>query len=205
MTDQSPQTRALDLYLSILEELKGRIACINLILTSSTGLPERPAIELGYLQLRMMCELTAVGCIVVHGGVEGVNGLRKIWAADEIMKRLEKLHPDFYPHPILLSFPKPGHVHADTVTDGFLKKDELIRLVGLCGDVLHRGSLKNFLSPNTTLDRGLDGVREWGQKLVTLLSQHRIGLVGGTENPVCVLQDGFGRVSVNRTEKIRDL
>jgi hypothetical protein len=112
------------------------------------------------------------------------------------MKRLEKLHPDFYPHPMVFTFPKPGHVHLENVQAEFLKRDELIRLVGITGDVLHRGSLKNLVSPNQVLLQGFDGVRQWGQKLVTLLSQHRIGLLGGNAHFVCALADAQGNVNV---------
>src|SRR6266850_2561007 len=93
------QIEAMKLYVAILEETKVRIDCINTALNGRTTLPERSAVEFCYLQLRMLCELIAVGCLVVHGDIEGTKGLRKAWAADEIMKRLEKLHPDFYPHP----------------------------------------------------------------------------------------------------------
>jgi hypothetical protein len=180
-----------------LEETKIRIDCINTALSGRTNLPERGATEFCYLQLRMLCELIALGCLVVHGDIEGTRGMQKTWAADEIMKRLEQLHPDFYPHPVLFTFPKPGHVHLDSIEGGYLKREELIRLVGLTGGVLHRGSLKNLLTSNQTLSRGFDGVRDWGQKLVTLLSQHRIGLIGGNAHIVCALADANGRVTVN--------
>ena len=191
------QMEAMKLYLAILEETKIRIDCINTALSGRTNLPERSAVEFCYLQLRMLCELIAVGCLVVHGDIVGTQGMRKVWAADEIMKRLEKLHPDFYPHPVLFTFPEPGRVHLEKVEEGFLKRDELIRLVGLTGDVLHRGSLKNLLTPSKMLLQGFDGVREWGQKLVKLLSQHRIGLLGGKAHVVCALADARGVVSVN--------
>jgi hypothetical protein len=191
------QTEAMTLYLAILEEAKVRIDCINTALSGKTNLPERSAIEFCYLQLRMLCELTAIGCLVLHGDIEGTQAIRKVWAADEIMKRLEKLHPDFYPHPVLFTFPEPGRVHLEKVEEGFLKREDLIKLVGLTGDILHRGSLKNLLTPNKMLLQGFDGVRDWGQKLVTLLSQHRIGLLGGNAHIVCALTDARGAVTVS--------
>jgi hypothetical protein len=38
--------------------------------------------------------------------------------------------------------------------------------------------------------------KERGQKLVTLLSQHRIGLFGGNAHFVCALADAQGHVNV---------
>lgn len=190
------QLEALHLYVAMLEECKVRLECINMALSGRTNLPERSAVEFCYLQLRMLCELIALGCLVVHGDIEGTKGLRTVWAANDIMKRLEKLHPDFYPHPVLFTFPKPGHVHLEVVENEFLKRQDLIRLVGITGDMLHRGSLKSLISPNQTLLAGFDGVKEWVQKLVRLLSQHRIGLVGGNAHFMCMLADIQGKVNV---------
>jgi hypothetical protein len=168
------QFEALRLYSAILEETKVRINCVNIALEGRTSLPEHNAVEFCYLQLRMLCELIAVGCLVVHGDVEGTKGLRKVWAADEIMKRLEQLHPDFYPHPAVFTFPRPGRVRLEKVENGFLKRDELVRLVALTGDLLHRGSLKTLVSPNKVLARGFDGVREWGQSHASKSTPYRI-------------------------------
>jgi hypothetical protein len=190
------QSEAMHLYISVLEEVKLRIDCINVALNGQTNLPERGALEFCYLQLRMLCELIALGCLVVHGDISETKNLKKLWAADEIVKRLERLHPDFYPHPVIISFPKPGEVFADKVQSGFLTKSGLVKLVGVSGDVLHRGSLKNLRSPNETLQRGFDGVRYWGQRLATLVQQHRIGLVGGNSHFICILSDAKNKVNV---------
>jgi|SRR5882724_2304781 len=92
-----------------------RIPCFTVFLENPRSSVWNPSLsasksEFCYLQLRMLCELIAVGCLVVHGDVEGTKGLCKVWAADKVMKRLEKLHPDFYPHPMVFTFPKPGPV-----------------------------------------------------------------------------------------------
>lgn len=97
---------------------------------------------------------------------------------------------------MIFTFPKAGHIHLKNIEADFLKRDELIHLVGIAGEVLHRGSLKNLVSPNRVLLQGFDGVREWGQKLVTLLSQHRIDLLSGNVHFVCALADVQGNVNV---------
>jgi hypothetical protein len=194
------QNTAMGLYLSMLEEVKVRFDCINVALTGQTNLPERGAVEYCYLQLRMLCELIALGCLVVHGEIEGADSLRGKWSADEIIKRLEKLHPDFYPHPISISFPSPKRVHIDAIETGFLTKADLLKLVGVSGDVLHRGSLKTLTRPSPTLLAGLPGALEWGRKVTTLLSQHRIGLLGGKAHLICVLATIDNNVQVSFAE-----
>src|SRR6187401_3241387 len=96
------QQRAMDLYAAMLEEVKLRIASIE---SATAGLLKlHPVIvrEFCYLQLRMICELIALGCLTAHGDVPGSKSktLRKAWHADEIIKALQDLHQDFYPHPV---------------------------------------------------------------------------------------------------------
>jgi hypothetical protein len=184
------------LYVSILEEVKQRIENLNVVLDGRAGLNEIAAVEFCYLQIRFICELIALGCLTVHGDLAEAASLKKVWAADAILKRLEQLNPQFYPYPVVFTFPKPGHVHLEDFSGEFLTRDEFPKLLGLTGDVLHKGSLRNLLRPNEVTAEGLGGVRKWGQKLVNLINQHRIGLIGGN-HIVCALKDQNGNVNVS--------
>src|SRR5205823_6364351 len=63
----------------------------------------------------------------------------------------------------------------ELVTDPYLTKADLLRLYGECGNVLHRGNLKNFIRENMgNLD--LSPIREWIAKIATLLNHHQIQL-----------------------------
>jgi hypothetical protein len=197
MTSGRDRERQLALYLSIMEEAKTRVDAINVVLRGSTGLAERVAAEFCFLQIRMLCELTALGCLVVHGEIEETKTLSKVWAADEIVRRLERLNPTFYPWPVVFTNPKPGHWHLeDFPNDNYLKQTEFGKLVGITGDILHKGSLrrleKGINSAECTIERAL----HWGQKVVNLINQHRIGLIGGN-HIVCALADASGRVTVS--------
>ncbi len=106
-----------------------RILSINTIVSGTTSLPQWQTAELCYLQLRMLCELVALGCLLAHGDIEASKSkkFQKGYAADDILKQLEQLHPDFYPHPITCTF-SPGNVHIERVQSGYLTKHELITL-----------------------------------------------------------------------------
>src|SRR4051812_23844461 len=96
------QQKAMDRYVAMLEEVKLRYSAIEF---SASGLLKlHPVIirEFCYLELRMICELIALGCLTTHGDVPGSKSksLRKAWHPNEILTALEALHPDFYPHPI---------------------------------------------------------------------------------------------------------
>jgi hypothetical protein len=167
-------------YSSIMEEAKLRALSINTITSSSVRLPLSLLREYGFLQLRMLCELIALGCLVAHGDIEGTKttALQKEYKAGVIVKRLEKLHPNFYPSPRKPIF-GPGHVHLDDYDREFLTKGELLTLYGKCGDVLHRGSLRDLLDPKNQPPTDFQDIQDWGQKILNLLSVHLISRVGG--------------------------
>jgi hypothetical protein len=58
---------AMDAYSILMLEAKHRLLAMDTALEGKTGLP-RPAIrEYCFLQLRMLCELIALGCLTAHG------------------------------------------------------------------------------------------------------------------------------------------
>jgi hypothetical protein len=171
---------AAELYTSIMEEAKFRALSINTITSSQIGLPVPLLRECGFLQLRMLCELIALGCLVAHGDIESTKApvLQNEYKAGVIIKRLEKLHPNFYPSPRKPIF-SPGHVHLDAYDREFLTKDELLTLYGRSGDILHRGSLRELLDPENQPPTDFRDIQHWGQKILNLLSMHLISRIGG--------------------------
>ena len=95
------QSEAIQIYADLLNEIKIRISCMNRATMGQTGLPGLAVKEFCFLQLRFMCELIALGCLVAHGDIKQVTKLKKEYAADRIISRLENLHSNFYPTPIL--------------------------------------------------------------------------------------------------------
>jgi hypothetical protein len=143
----------------------------------------------------MVCELVALGCLVAHGDIANTKYLQKAYKADDILKRLEQLHPDFYPYPVKMHITHgtqghSGSVRLDDISASYLKKEELILLYGKCGDVLHKGSLRRLLnSRNAFPDKeSYQDIIEWGQKLLNLLSQHRISRIGRRFHILAALQ-----------------
>jgi hypothetical protein len=89
----------------------------------------------------MICELIAIGCLVIHGDIPATqsNRVQKAFLADWIMNTLSALHPEFYPVPV-----EPEDIPGDLpesrdIKSGFLSKEELIKLYHQCGTILHRG------------------------------------------------------------------
>lgn len=176
-------------YASILDEVRVRILGINTIVSGTSTLPPWVTAELGYTQLRMLCELVALGCLVAHGDIKETKDsrFRKEYKADNIIKQLEKLHPDFYPHPVECTFPNGG-IHMERVETGFLTKLDLLVLYHECGEHLHRGHLARIFHPaKPKQPPQIPKVLEWGSKFTKLLSQHHIASSIGKTHLICFL------------------
>ena len=180
---------AARVYTSIMEEAKLRALSINTLTGAQIALPVPLLREFCFLQLRMLCELIALGCLVAHGDIEETKlpALQKAYNAGDIVKRLEKLHPNFYPSPRKPVF-NPGHVHLEDYDREFLTKDELLTLYGRSGDVLHRGSLRRLLDPKNQSPADFRDIQVWGQKILNLLSVHLISRIGGNFHLVVALE-----------------
>lgn len=178
---------AARVYTSIMEEAKFRALSINTLTGIQSALPVLLMREFCFLQLRMLCELIALGCLVAHGDIKQTKELRKSYHAGDIVKRMERLHTNFYPVPRKPVF-NPGHVHLEDYGGDFLTKSELPKLYGICGDVLHKGSLRNLLGPQRSSPSDYQDIQQWGQKVLNLLSFHTISRIGKTFHLVTALE-----------------
>ena len=92
----SKYRQALDDYSELMEEAKFRLSAMDTALGGQTGLPKGAIREYCFLQLRMLCELIALACLTAHGDLE-TSKLKGAYEADRIIRRLQRLHSEFYP------------------------------------------------------------------------------------------------------------
>jgi hypothetical protein len=183
------QNDAITTYAKLLDEAVIRLTTIEGLIDGRFEVPQPLVAELGYLQLRMLCELVALCCLIAHGDIEATQAakLQKEYAADKLFKMLEPLHPNFYPHPVNVNRTSTGH-HIDRITEGFLTKAELMKLYHECGDRLHRGSLAKFRSSAPRVhEADLEKLRGWLSKFVTLLRSHHVASHNNLAHFVCFL------------------
>ncbi|MCP3401858.1 hypothetical protein [Bradyrhizobium sp. CCGB20] len=131
-----------------MEEIKNRGEVVRAVVRRRISVPPIVSLELAYLQLRMVCELIALACLTAHGDVPETTSKRltKAYNADQIMKALEHLHPDFHPIPGRQVHDQTGEVvEVIPVDEPHLTKRELQRLYGECGDFLHRGNIEQLM------------------------------------------------------------
>jgi hypothetical protein len=163
-------------YCALMQEIKDRTNAIRLAIVGQLPVHPRVAADLSYLQLRMVSELIALACLMAHGdlGVVLSEKMKKEDRAGVILKMLERLHPEFYPRPIRQILNSSGVVEriAD-ITAGFLTREELPKLYGVCGDELHQGTLYNVgrFPPISESNKEIQG---WYEKILMLLGNHKI-------------------------------
>lgn len=183
------QSEAIGLYSKLLDEALVRLVSLEHAIVGATGLAPPLQIEFSYLQLRMLCELVALCCLVAHGDIHAANSnkLQKEYAADEIVKRLESLHPNFYPHPVVTS--SDGNtLHIERIGTGFLTKAELVNLYHECGGRLHRGSLAKFRSAAPKVHQSdVQRIRTWRDKMLLLLQSHHVASQNNLSHFICFL------------------
>jgi hypothetical protein len=170
MTTLNPSRQT---YVDLMDEARLRIHAVRDGINSRNSWVPRLLQEFCYLQLRMLCEIIAVGCLIAHDDVKDKSTL-KSWKIPEIMTRLEELNARFYPRGIRLR-KHAGGVHFDDYPVPQLSKVELIELWERSGSFLHRGSAKNLIAATgKILNVDLDMVINYGQKILNLLEQHVI-------------------------------
>jgi hypothetical protein len=156
--------------------------------------------EFCFLQLRLICECIALSCLIAHGHRNEVSSLKfqKDFAADSLMRKLERLHPEFYPIPVKIEFLIQGGMNLMPRECDHLKKLDLIRLVQFTGSKLHRGPIKDytFKPTDNQLAEDFQKIITWGNQILLLLDQHRINLSSGNEYLICYLKDEKDNVGV---------
>lgn len=196
-------SKRFELYANLMHEVKVRILCIEQALSGRTGLPSPIVREFCYLQLRLLCELIALSCLVAHGDVAGLQSHKsgRAWSADEILKKLTELRPHFYPVAINQTRAKNKETgvnyHLSPVEPSPLAKDELLQLYSKAHPHLHRGNLKKLLSAKTPLEPEINApeITRWVQKFRQLLKTHMVAI--NEENViVCAMNDEKGNVRV---------
>ncbi len=162
------------MYADLMDEARLRIHAMRDAIAARDRWVPRLLQEFSYLQLRMLCEVIAVGCLVAHGDAKDANTM-KLWRAPHIIKRLEELNPDFYPRGVRFRKLPSGELHLNDYNVPQLTKTELIQLWHRSGSFLHRGEAKTLIAAQgKVLNVNLDTIIQYAQMILNLLEQHII-------------------------------
>ena len=156
-----------------MNEARDRLAAIGRTIDQRDQWRPIIAQEFCYLQLRVLCELIAICCLIAHTDYLTDSSM-KIFEASKIIKKLSSLSSNFYPRPMIADI-TPDKVHLTDIETGFLTKDELIELWARSGHYVHRGTAKTLLQAGTAgFNVDLDPILFWRNKITTLLKVHLI-------------------------------
>lgn len=176
--DLSRQVDLQKLYLRNMQIIKWRLKAVLDIRTGKTKTTYKMTnIEFCVLQIRKILELIALSALISDRDIYETH-LKKIgsmWNARLILSDIERIHPNFYPDPILID-PNDKFKWID-ITEDFLTKEKFIRIYERCGKFLHENPLK---MTNNDIDNEYSLVWKeigvWGQLISNLLNTHIIRL-----------------------------
>jgi hypothetical protein len=171
------------IYANFMSEITERLNVLNNAINNTMPFTVMITYELCYLQLRMICECIALSCLIAHGDISDITIDEFInnYQADDIIKKLELLHSEFFPKPRMLTFTPPnetfpaGNVDmTDKVSPPSLTKSELLSLYGRCGEYLHRARVRSIEQRPPYTTANFQPIVEWNNKIVSLLDTHAI-------------------------------
>lgn len=159
-------------YRALMDEIKYRLDFVHEMATGQLRVRTKLAEESCYLQLRLVCELIAIGCLLIHGDIPKLNrGLFKTYKVDWVFKVLGAHHPKFFPQALGQDSAGPdGIIQMNPKKSGALTKDELLRL-------WHResgGRLHRRAGAWDYAKTDMSAVAAWHGKIVQLLNTHLI-------------------------------
>lgn len=165
-------------YCQCMEEIKRRTVVVSRFLSGevTTGY-KMTTIESGYLQLRKILELIALGSLVANV-TEYARQQEKFsqhWHAARLLADIEAVNPNFYPVPgVQVIDEATGTVKSvDALNAPFLTRDDFVTLYERCGGILHAENPYGRSQDIATYDAEMG---PWLDKTVALLNHHQIQL-----------------------------
>lgn len=187
-------------YLHCMVEIKERLRVIDTI--RAMQLPSLFVKELCYLQLRYICELIAIACLVAQGDYETQRTFREEYSPPKIFAALREHYPNFFPQPATItSTPGKHHLEANS-KPGAYNEAKVTKLWHQSGDHLHRASITSYLKKTFSPPPQTASITKHVEGLVRLLECHIIPVAkGSTEQRWRMLQidleDGTGNVAAH--------
>lgn len=133
------------LYLKNMSLIKLRMRALSDVMRlARTTTYEITNIEFCVLQIRKVLELIVLSSLVSDEDLcrEKMGKLEKMWNARYIIRDVERIHPDFYPHPIQINKHRDEAEPDEFVEikEPYLTKDKLVEIYQKCGKYLHQAS-----------------------------------------------------------------
>jgi len=191
-------------YLRCMDEITRRSSFIkDFYDVSLNRFPVPVVAETIGLQMRKVLELIAKASLVAHRAVweEASLWFRRDWHAKEILRRVERANPGFYPRPIRESeVYDDGPIKAaweDVPEDRYLTRGRFVDAYDAIGAMMHAQP------PDHNVDYGgfLEKANEWDDQIHELLGMHQVFLFGVPDEFFLVQMNVHGRPRWTRWTK----
>ncbi len=137
-------------HLQVLFEINARLQIIESV--KQINAPFGIAREICYLQLRHICELVAIGSVIVQGDYTSSPDFTGEYAPSKVFKSLDKHYPGSFPQTLVIEKGENGIQFKCNVSRNEMTRKEMEELWGRTGNFLHRLKLKNFFREETELN-----------------------------------------------------
>jgi hypothetical protein len=200
-SEDDKEGRTKQLYMRLMAEVKLRTEVIDRCTVPPIAKPlfgdEAFAVEFTMLQLRMICELIALACVVAHDDIALTRGpkLRKDYSAYRIFGKLARYHPDFFPRPVTITQSTPHTGNLTPVSEGCISREELEDLYHYCHEMLHRGRVHQVLDGEIREYRFRD-MYAATNKIANLLRVHVIKLARPDEDYLLRMEGPTGKLQM---------
>ena len=183
--------KRIALYQNCLIEIKNRTSVISDhlkgVYTEKYLITE---VEFLCLQFRKILEKIALASMVANEDIykQQYEKFAQHYHAGRILNDLEKINPKFYPVPNKqVKVQSNGEIRFDLqpITEGFLTKDEFVKIYEKCGGMLHS---ENPYANKKGFDKVKAEFPEWLEKIIKLLNHHCIELVDGKTMIIGLMQ-----------------
>lgn len=195
-----PSDDILERYLHLAREIVIRIDLVAAACYGHLNMTPPYAREYCYLQYRRICELIALGCLLLHGDLSNVQSqkTKKEWNAHNIMKILIRSHKHAFPQSVIVESDGKLSNYLANSKPNALTLDDFNNLYAECGEVLHRGTIKSLEEGGAIKKEDYDKIIEWSHKICDLLNQHIIARSSGRSMYLITLrtQDGGPSIEV---------
>ena len=170
----------MHLYALQMREVKRRIEVIDyFLLAGGHALYKPTTIESICLQIRHVLELIAFASLCANQKAysEVHADFASSWNAEFLLRDLARVNADFYPVPEAegTSADPKVKVHAVEITDGFLTKEEFVKVYKKSSAMMHA---RNPYGSKTGHHYFEKAIPEWRAKIVKLLNVHRKKVLG---------------------------
>lgn len=181
--------QGMNSYVQCMEEITRRSIFIQQFSDVSINRFHEPVVaETIGLQQRKILELIAKASLIAHRSVWAEVSLwfKRDWHAGDILERIEKVNPSFYPHPVRESrIYDTGNIKAkweDVPDDIYLTKGRFVEAYSAIGDMMHAHSPDEHVNYREFLAKA----QEWDSQIHELLGMHTVALLGAED--FCLVQ-----------------